>query len=176
MGRPRFMVELEREVEEYCARLKTYCRHGLVVWAIAGTFHFLVAVVNPLDTIFSLTAKSGVGLVGLVLSMGVVLGMCLTHALGIAGRWWPHIPALHIAIPLISAAMVGTMHGWLLAGWGKMVLDASIVLRSPNLSAIVGALLAMAATPVIIVRSSGVLRRKGLRPAIRHAEDPRWRF
>lgn len=175
MGRPRSVVDFERELKSLWEGYKVYILHAIVVWTIASIVHFFLVVRDPLIAILSLRSE-WLLLALTVLGMGINLGFALSTAILISGWWCPRTPAIHVILPLISAAVLGGMQGLL---WGHpdfVFSSAGIVLRNEVARVITGALLGMCVTPIVIVRSSNVLKQKGLRPPLKPLEDDRWRF
>lgn len=176
MEKLRSVVDFERELKILWEDLKVYALHAIGVWIAASIVYFFMIVRDPLIAILSLQLNEWLLLALSVLGMGAIIGFALWTAIFISGLRWPRTPAVHIFLPLISAAVLGGMQGlW----WGRpdfVFSSAGIVLRNEIARMIIGALLGMCITPLVIVRSSSVLRQKGLRPPLKLPEDIRWRF
>jgi hypothetical protein len=176
MGMPRSVVDFEHELKTLWENFKVYALHAMAVWIVASIVYFFLVVHDPLMTILSLKLIEWLSLALSVLGMGTILGFALYTALLISGWGWPRITAVHIFLPLISAAVLGGMWGlW----WGNpdfILFSIGIALRNEFVRVITGALLGMCVTPIVIIRSSNVLRQKGLRLPLKRPEDNRWRF
>jgi len=173
MGRLHQSINFKRELSDLWESYKVYVSHGVVVWPIASIVHFLVSVQDPWIAVVSL--KSGWWILGLaIFCIGIAIGFALSNAILFSGRYWPETPAVHIVLPLLCAAFVGAMQGLLWGYTNFVFFTAGIILRSESIRMISGALLGMCVTPIIIVRSSNILGKKGLRPKLKPPEDDRW--
>jgi hypothetical protein len=146
-----------------------------VVWSIAGALQFLLLIRDPLQALATLGVGRWLVLVTGLLGTGVFLGWSLLSALRLAGRHFPRTPWVHVALPLLFAATVGGLYGAVLAGLERKWPGANLSSHGDGLGVVLGAVLGMLVTPIIIVRSSSVLRSKGLRPELPGPADSRWR-
>jgi len=174
MGPPRFVREMQRASEEWFAAVKVYGIHGTIVWLIPSVVYFFACVQQPFATLIALSAKTWGSLAFIVLLTGFFLGQSLLGALDLTGKWCPGWKAAHIIGPLSAAASVGSLFGLVLVGVSIQTFQDELQLRNPILCMVVGAALAMLATPVIIVRSGARLKRLGFRRETRQRKDERW--
>jgi hypothetical protein len=111
-----------------------------------------------------------------VLLAGIILGVGISTSLLIGGRYWPNTKTVHIIFPLLCASLVGAAQGIIWASPEFIFSQADIILRNQLIVIIAGVPLGLLSTPIIIIRSSNVLRKKGLRPDLRQPdEDDRWK-
>lgn len=162
MGKPQSGAEFKSNIVSLWESWKVYVSHAVIVWFIVSILHFLVALPHPIDAI-STIREGWISLSFSVIFIGISLGFVLSNAILISGRFWPQKPAVHIALPLFCAASVGILQGILWLDPNFVLSTSNIMLRSEIVVLISGTLLALLSTPIIIVRSSSVLRRKGLR-------------
>lgn len=157
------------------ASYKVYILQSLLIWIFASAIQFFLVARDPLSAVLSL-GDIWLPFALSIVSLGGILGVILSSGILIAGWFWPSSQKIHIFIPLMGAAILGGFQGLL---WGKndFILSlAGISLRDDLTLVISGVLLSIFATPIIIVRSYGILKQKGLRPSLKASEDKRWQF
>jgi len=172
MGKPSDLVKFEKEVRYWWESHKAYVLHGVITWGIANIPYFFLAVKEPCKAI--LTLKTGwILLILFALGYGILIGFLLWESLAFAGRWSKK-PWIHILLPLICAFSLGCWYGIV---WGSprfVFLSKGIVLRNQIFLCITAGIFVLLITPIIIIRSSRVVKRKGLRPEIFSERDERW--
>lgn len=171
MGRTQSGFEFERKLRDLWETNKVYGFHGLVIWLIASGMLFLLTMRNPISAFLNLGDGWLIFMLTVLLA-GIFLGVGISTSLLIGGRYWPNTKAVHIILPLAYASLVGVIQGLL---WASPEFILSHILQRSQLVIIAGVLLGLISTPIIIIRSSNVLRRKGLRPDLIQPKDDRWR-
>jgi hypothetical protein len=175
----RSQIEEQQRVAflELWNMVKVYCLHGLVVWPIFGVIHFLCVVPRPIGAFCGGGLSRAAVIIGLLLITGLCLGYALQVALNWTSRWLPNVRRAHILVPLLFAFSIGSTYGAVLGQIGISKIegfDQTFLTRSESLSAILGGVLAMVATPIIIVRSRNLRIRKGWYTPPPTPKDPRW--
>jgi len=167
MGRPRHEIEFEKALRERFDSYRIYILLGIAVWFIAsfiqiiGSYLFLNPPVSIVSNWFQLLI--------IVLGFGATIGWAICLSLRIAGRYTN--PKIHIRLPLLFAAIVGALQGIIL--YDNLYINYPKT-KSEIILIISGILLALAVTPVIIVRGSKLRKRKGYGAVQPSQKDPRW--
>ena len=175
-GKPQPIIEMEQEAKEYFTSLKTYCLHGIAVWSIEAIIHFFIVIKHPFDTLVELSLSDLSSLIVIILVSGLVLGCNLLQVLRFTGKYWPDKKKIHIIVPLILSAFVGSCYGVIILNTVYSMQNISSNSYSADISLISGAILGIASTPIIIIRSIKALQRKGLRFKPQNESDPRWQL
>lgn len=153
MGRPRHEIEFEKALKERFDSYRAYMLLGIVVWGIASVFH-LVATYLFLTVPVSLKSVIPQVLI-IVLGFGIVMGWTLCRALRFIGKY--RNQKLIIRVPLLFAAIIGGLQGWVL----YKTLFPNFLNSGLTLLIASGILLGLAVTPIIIVRGSKIRKQKG---------------
>jgi hypothetical protein len=150
-----------------------YVIHGAAVWTIA-TLLTLPAVVTGAAGVVQHPTKALWVYLLMAVVLGQMFGGVLLRALSIAGAVSERETA-HFVLPLVAAVGVGALHA-AFASASFLVPDGSALpLRPFVVRLIVAVLAALAATPIVIVRSSRLSVRMGFRkPFPVEPEDRRW--
>jgi DNA-directed RNA polymerase subunit RPC12/RpoP len=167
MGRPRPVVGQENALKERWESYKVYLLHGVVVWSILSIGHLGISCLLSWGEQRSFgSIWLGVGwTVGIY---GVLLGLAICWALRHTRRRF-----FIFALPLLSAALVGGAQG--ASFFDTFFFLSQVSSWKKYLLIMAGAVLAMTATPIIIHRSSKILRHRGYRGEEPSPGDPRWR-
>jgi hypothetical protein len=178
MGRRRHLREEQSlAMREWWSTVWIYCLHGVFVWPIFSLVHFLIVVPHPIKIVVEFGPRVGGIVLGLAAAGGVCLGYGLQSALNWTSRLWPAVRAMHVLVPLLVAAVAGGLYGGILSQLGESdpgLREVGFTARAQWFSMTLGAAFGMLATPIIIVRGSKVLARKGLRRPLPKPRDPRW--
>lgn len=177
-GVPRRPSNIGREIKAFIAFQKIYIVHGIVVWAIASLLCSPFVAYEPWSVVWS-HWMAAPWLVALTVMTGCLLGSALCVGVQIAGALFPRIKAVHIALPLSLAAVVGALEGRLLGDLAALDRLDGLAMRPTLVRTIAGVIFGLLVTPIIIVRSSKASARKGLRPPVpgpQQPQDCRWDF
>lgn len=150
-----------------------YAVHGAVVWTIV-TIVTLPAVVTGVGGVVRHPTRALWIYLLMAVVLGQMFGAALLRALSVAGALSERETA-HFVLPLLAAVGIGALHA-AFASASFLVPDGSALpLRPLVVRLIVAVLAALAATPIVIVRSSRLGVRMGFRkPFPVEPEDPRW--
>jgi hypothetical protein len=161
-GRPT--INPVREVATFIGIQWIYLKHGLAVWLLASVALFFVWVRTPLTAVTQ--ESTTVPYILMALGFSAVLGSAIGLSVFLGGWLFPRVKVIHVVFPLSVAAAIGALHGY----WIENLIPAAVgiepLLRPQTLRTLSGAGLAMLATPIIIVRSSKMGAKKGLRPPV----------
>lgn len=150
-----------------------YVVHGAAVWGILTIATFPLIVTHPADCLRHPTKALYVYAL-MALAVGQFLGSALAQATRLAGHF-PAAKALQFLLPFAAAALVGALHAAFAAAPMLVPDGTTLPLRGMPLRMGITVAAALAATPIIIIRSARMGARFGLRPPARSAPDPRWR-
>lgn len=157
----------------FSQRHAVYFVHGGLVWVIICVVSFPLVVSHPVNSLLH-PSKALFVYLSMTLVIGEALGSAIHAALRIADGF-PTLRVIHIVLPLVAAACVGAVHA-ALAPAAIWIPDSSVLpLRPMPVRLVTALLLALVATPVIIIRSARLNARLGYRPRIRTERDARWR-
>jgi hypothetical protein len=168
-------VDPRREIGHLAQMQGIYIVRGTVAWLVAAVPFVLIVLQNPIAALTTGTTAMTI-LLAMVLT-GAILGCALQLSIQVSGWLFPRIAAIHLALPLIVAAVIGaSSHQWLFAV-ANLVHGTAIPLRSEGVAVVTGIILALIVTPAIIIRSSKAIARAGLTPPppSAHDGDVRWR-
>ena len=167
-------VDPRREMGHLAQMQGIYIVRGTAAWLIAAIPFVLIVLQNPITELATRTSAMTI-LIATVLT-GAILGCGLQLSIQVSGWLFPRVPAIHLALPLIVAAVIGaSSHQWLTAT-ASLLHGTPIPFRSERVAVVTGVILALIATPAVIIRSSKAIARAGLTPpTAAHHNDPRWR-
>lgn len=167
-------INWELELISWAGTQTIYILHALVIWSIVNVALFFIffqqvgaALTHPATWLGRFALIS--------LMTAVTLGSLVQTSLLLSGWLYPHSPKVHIFVPLMTATVIGAANGVGVGLPGFYAEEAGLTPRALAIRLIAGALGAMLATPPIIIRSSRLGAKRGLRPPIpTSTEDARW--
>jgi len=154
---------------------RIYTWHGIVTWLLASIALFFVWIAAPQLFLTHQYALLRFAAFSLICSM--VLGWSVGVTVFLSGLLVPRSKLIHLVAPLSVAAAVGSFHGYMIAFLIPKGEDLALIFHSPGIRVLSGAVLAMLATPIIIIRSAKMMARKGYRPPLdssSNSGDKRW--
>jgi DNA-directed RNA polymerase subunit RPC12/RpoP len=174
LARRRPTIDLLHEIRTFVGIQWIYTKHGLAAWLLASVVLLITSVHSTL-ALFQRTIILRYATLSVFCS--VILGFSLGLTMFLTGWLFPRVKVIHILAPLSLAAAIGFTQGY----WIALILPKAMaaVLRDQILRTLSGAGLAILVTPIIIVRSSKMGAKKGLRPPLNttpHSGDVRWDF
>jgi len=171
----RRTIDPVREVSTFIGIQWIYLKHGLAVWLLANAALFFVWVRTPLTAVTQ--GGATVPYILVALGFSAVLGSAIGLSVLLGGWLFPRVKVIHVVLPLSVAAAIGALHGFWIENMIPTAVGVEPILRDQTLRTLSGGGLAMLATPIIIVRSSKMGAKKGLRPPLENSPrsgDSRW--